>query len=76
MVVRPWVVSYSAIDSFVGVASTLCTELPYGPVVSMLAIEEGYEAVKRVTVGSLGVCLAWSGTVRGGKLSLAGHVSE
>lgn len=63
--VRPWVVPYSAVDCFIGIASAFCTKLPYGPIVLVLGIEKGNEAVEGVAVGSLRISLAGAGAVRG-----------
>lgn len=71
MVVRPRVVSYPPIDSFVRIASAFCPELPYGPVVAVFGVEEGDEAIERVAVGSLWVRLARPGAMDGDNVLLA-----
>lgn len=59
--IGPGIVPYTSIDSLVRVAGAFCPELPDGPIVPMFGVEKGNEAVKRVAVGSLGICLARSG---------------
>lgn len=63
MVVWPGVVAYSPVDSLVGVSSALGAKLPYCPVVAVFGVEKGYEAIERIAVSALGVCLAWTGAV-------------
>lgn len=62
--VRPRVVSDSIIDRFVRVPGTLRAKLPDGPAITVLVVEEGDQAIERVTVGSLGVGLRRSGPVQ------------
>lgn len=69
--VGPWVVSYPAIDSFIGVARSFSAELPNGPVIAMFCVEEGDQAVEWVAVGSLGICLTGTGSVQPTKLAKA-----
>jgi hypothetical protein len=45
----------AVVDLGVGVARPFGAELPYGPVVAMLRVEELYERVEGVAVGALGV---------------------
>lgn len=61
--IGPGIVPYASIDSLVRVAGAFSPELPDGPIISMFGVEKGNEAVKRVAVGSLGICLARSGAV-------------
>lgn len=65
---------YAAVDCLVRVSRPLGTELPYRPVVRMFSVEEGDEAVERVAVGSLGICLAWSRAGREHALSVCVHL--
>ena len=58
--IRPGVVPYAAIDGLVGISRPFGAELPYRPVIWVFSVKEGDEAVERVTIGSLGVCLARS----------------
>lgn len=58
--IRPGVVPYATVDSLVRVSCPFGAELPYRPVIRVFGVEEGDEAVERVAVGSLGVCLARS----------------
>jgi len=51
---------YASVDCLVRISRPFCAELPYRPVIWMFGVEEGDEAVERVTVGSLWVCLAWA----------------
>lgn len=51
---------YASIDCLVRISRPFCAELPYRPVIWVFGVEEGDEAVERVTVGSLWVCLAWA----------------
>lgn len=64
MMIRPWVVPYSAVDGLVWVASAFGAELPYGPVVAVLGVKESNKTVEGVTVGSLGIRLAGAGALR------------
>lgn len=61
MVVRPWIMSYSAIDFFIRIARPLCTELPDGPVVSVFGVEEFDEVFEGVAIGELGICARGTG---------------
>lgn len=64
--IRPWVVPYAAVDGLIRVSRPFGAELPYRPVVRVLGIKEGDEAVERVAVGSLRVCLTRSRAGRKG----------
>lgn len=57
----PRVMSNSVIDELVGVASAFGAKLPYGPILSMLRIEEGNETIKRIAIGTLGIGLRGTG---------------
>lgn len=49
-------------DGLVRVPRTLGTELPDSPAVAVASVEEGYEAIQRVAVGALWVCLGGAGS--------------
>lgn len=70
--VGPWVVADAVVDGIVGVAGALGAELPDGPVFSVFLVEEVDEAVERVAVCELRVCLRRARAVRGARLVL-GH---
>ena len=53
--VREGVVVDAVVDFGVGVAGPLCAELPYGPIVAVLGIEELDECIEGVAVCALGV---------------------
>lgn len=57
MVVRPGIVSHSAVDSFVGIPRSFGAEFPYCPIVAVFGVEKGDELVERIAVCELGVCL-------------------
>jgi hypothetical protein len=54
MVIRPWEMVHTTVDFRVGIACALCAKLEYCPVVTVFAIEEGNELVRRVAIGFLG----------------------
>lgn len=55
--VRPRVVPDPVVDRLIWIASALATELPDGPVLLMLVIKERDQAIERVSVGKLRICL-------------------
>ena len=61
MVVRPWIVPYSAIDLGVRVAGAFCTKLPDRPVLAMLIVKKFDQGVGRIAVSSLRVGGRWAG---------------
>ena len=67
MVVGPGVVANAVIYGIVGVSGALGAELPNCPAFSMFLVEEGDEAVERVAVCALRVCLRRTGAEKGGK---------
>lgn len=67
MMVGPGVMADAIVDGIVGVAGALGAEFPDGPVFSMFLVEEGDEAVERVAVRALRVCLRRAGAEKRGK---------
>ena len=61
MVVRPWIVPYSAIDLGVRVTCTFSTKLPNCPVLAMLVVEKFDQGVGRIAISSLRVSGGWAG---------------
>jgi hypothetical protein len=55
--IRPGVVPDATIYCLVRIAGALGAEFPYRPVISVFCVEEGYESIKGVAVGTLGICL-------------------
>jgi len=45
----------AVIDLRVGVAGSLCTKLPYRPLLTMFRVKELDERVERIPVGALGI---------------------
>lgn len=75
MVVGPGVVADAAVDGVVGVSGALGAELPDGPVVAVLGVEEGDELVEGVSVRPLGVRLGRAGPV-GARRGVSGGVDR
>ena len=61
MVVRPWIVPYSAVDLRVRVTGAFSTKLPNCPVLAMLVVEKFDQGIGRVAVSSLRVSRGWAG---------------
>ena len=74
MVVWPRVVPHTVVDEMVRVACALGAELPDGPVLAMALIEEVDNTVERIAVGTLRVCLRWTGA--GVSLLLVGVLND
>jgi len=57
VVVGPRVMADAPVHGLVRVAGALGAELPDSPIIAVLLIQEGYQAVERVAVRALRVCL-------------------
>jgi hypothetical protein len=56
VMIREWIVPYSAIDLFIWISGSLCSKFPNSPVLSMFLVQETHQLIQGVSICHLWPC--------------------